>query len=361
MSDISKIKIENETYNVKDEISRQGITTLENSVNEISSQLNKKRTVLLIGDSYAEGYGNSESKGWAKTTIELLTKNNIDAFETYEGGAGFVNVGNSGNRFIDLMQNYNTTDKSIFTDIVVCGGTNDQSYSQAEIESRISDFINSAKTLYPNATVRIGMIGNNSEKSGTGRNVRYNLKTKVLQAYKNGNIYGATYLNNIEYINKNYSLFISDNVHLSDYSYIGRAVFNILMTNSLGITYPEESIIIRSTGLPGFTVRVQLNEDKLTFRTNVNRWDGGGSSFNWNTYAEVSNDVDLIYGKDTEADEEIKIPVDMTIVHSGGTSNVIGYLALKGHYLNLIVSGSYSGVSKLTVGACQITVDAINW
>ena len=53
MADISKIKLENETYNIKDEVARQALT---NAIHDdILSNTNNK--FVMIGDSIAEGYG----------------------------------------------------------------------------------------------------------------------------------------------------------------------------------------------------------------------------------------------------------------------------------------------------------------
>ena len=80
------------------------------------------------------------------------------------------------------------------------------------------------KINYPNARLLIGMCANHKDDAS----IRGQLDT-VLNAYKNANDYGAIYIENIELSNKNEQLFYSDKVHLTDYSYIGKSIFNSLM------------------------------------------------------------------------------------------------------------------------------------
>ena len=51
MADISKIRLENETYDIKDATARNDISSINTILNR---KLNKK--YLLVGDSYGEGY-----------------------------------------------------------------------------------------------------------------------------------------------------------------------------------------------------------------------------------------------------------------------------------------------------------------
>jgi hypothetical protein len=91
-----------------------------------------------------------------------------------------------------------------FTDIVACGGLNEQQGSNLgthstvdQIKQGISDFVSLAKTYYPNANIYIGHIGWATSK-GAGANIY--IRDKSIPAYREGTEQaGAKYLYNVEY------------------------------------------------------------------------------------------------------------------------------------------------------------------
>lgn len=123
-------------------------------INEINQRLDNmtNKKVIIIGDSYA-----NRTNSWA------------DRIKTYSGlgnncvikavsGVGFYNTINDVNFSTMVVDNIPFTGSEV-TDIIVCGGYNDQGASGANLESAINNFVTICKTNYPNAKIYVGFIG----------------------------------------------------------------------------------------------------------------------------------------------------------------------------------------------------------
>lgn len=247
------------------------------------------RKILFIGDSYCEGYSHDgNNNGWAwycgseylnlQGTIEKIpvTKNGTttqmdksnyntpnqndaavdttpsDQFERmYRGGAKFYHsTYTTGYTFKELLiQAHTRFPNSIFTDIIVCGGYNDRTNTAAQIESAIVDFIDQAKTYYPNVQVYIGHVGYNKQGSSSDTSIapsnwteiRQHMKEIGIPAYKNCIKYGAIYLNNVEYALNETGLTTTDGYHPSEAGNrcIAKAVAKAFLYGSAPIVDPN--------------------------------------------------------------------------------------------------------------------------
>jgi hypothetical protein len=188
------------------------VLTANNKTPLISSTI--ANNVLIIGDSYAEGYtpdGNvkgfptlmGEYAGWTE---------DVDFWKQYAGGAGFVSVGSLGKNFKDLITDafnrMTDTQRLSIKKILIAGGWNDAVSSTASITTAIKGTIESAKQMFKNAEIYIAMIGwsGNYDK-------REQIVKNVIPAYTRCGKYGAKYITNSEYIMHNYGGFASDNNH----------------------------------------------------------------------------------------------------------------------------------------------------
>lgn len=167
---------------------------LNNLNNRLNLVTNKK--ILFIGDSYL--------------TMDNGTTGVIDYFKTISGitnviynlysGVGFAYTVDNKN-FVNLL-NEVTSDNDV-TDIIVCGGYNDQYVNpKSDILSAINNFCNIAKTKFPNAKVYIGCAGFTMEEDK-----RYSC-FEVYNQYSLCNRYGAIYLNGVETVMHDTSLFV---------------------------------------------------------------------------------------------------------------------------------------------------------
>lgn len=216
MADISKIKIENATYDIKDDTARAEIETLQ-----IPRNFFEDRKFILIGDSYAVGetpQGNITS--WEQRFIDYTGISSSNVIKKAQGGAGFVNLGSNKN-FQTLLEE--VTSSNDITDIVVLGGYNDRSYNTTQIKNAINAFKIKATEKFPNANVHVGFVGWCKIASNF-----YNLE-EAINTYKDCcMLYGIHYLSGIEYsLHAYYSNFSSDDVHPND---IGQIVitFNLI-------------------------------------------------------------------------------------------------------------------------------------
>ena len=171
----------------------QNLIDVNSDLVKLNRTINKK--YIFIGDSYNEGYGHPDyNLGWGLILKDYLNLTNNDYYNLYEGGSGFVHVGNSGHTFQTLLESYESdiTNKNDITDIIIVGGYNDyDSNDESTINTAIGSMMSYIKTNYPNAKTYIGMVGNNSDWSNSGLFIRNYLSYKVLPAYKDCQKYGC--------------------------------------------------------------------------------------------------------------------------------------------------------------------------
>lgn len=205
-----------EFFNYVPMIDRNGnivkVLTANNKTPLISSTI--ANNVLIIGDSYAEGYtpdGNvkgfptlmGEYAGWTE---------DVDFWKQYAGGAGFVSVGSAGKNFMNLITDafnrMTETQRLSIKKILIAGGWNDAVSSTASILTAIKGTVDRAKQMFKNAEIYIAMIGwsGNYEK-------REQIVKNVIPAYTRCGRYGAKYITNSEYIMHNYGGISSDKNH----------------------------------------------------------------------------------------------------------------------------------------------------
>ena len=192
MADISKIKLENTTYNIKDQVARNNIAVLNRLIN---------KKIVIIGDSYTVTY--NQPSQWVNKFQELTGISDITT--NAKGGVGFCNSVD-GQNFNSLLNSVTSSDD--VTDVICVGGYNDMGYSQNDIETAINVFCTTSKTKFPNAKIYIGMCAWCFNYSNT-----YNISNKVLSAYQCCKKYGAIYLNGIENILHDTSLLQNDGFH----------------------------------------------------------------------------------------------------------------------------------------------------
>ncbi len=186
--------------------------TINNRLTAIETELGNldDREFIFIGDSFGEGW----TPDGSTTPFPELFKDhyNIENSKWHSSqvsGSGFCN----GSTFLtQLTSLYSSiTDRTKITDIYVLGGRNDFGYSPEQIKQAKIAFINYAKVNYPNATIKIGFIGRSFEFTDATSMVRqYN----TLVGYREDcELYGAIYLNKIDYCLNNMSFFASDHKH----------------------------------------------------------------------------------------------------------------------------------------------------
>lgn len=229
-------------------------------------KLERKKRIILIGDSYSEGYtpdGNVTS--WSDIIVSSLP--NIDFINLRLGGSGFVNE----TTFLQQLQNANIPSHDTIDEIYVIGGYNDIYYSVGVIKSAIKTFSDYTKINYINAKVYIGFCGNyvkDSSNVGKFGNVYY--------AYKNSCLHNANlnYIDNLQYVLLNSTYFSSDGFHpnlegqkvLSGYikQFINNKKFDV---QTIYVQNKFSSLKVNENIFCG----MQIYNNTLTFKMTLNR------------------------------------------------------------------------------------------
>lgn len=218
MADISKIRLQNETYNIKDQTARDNLQNINEHIN-----IEESNKTIFLGDSYIEGYspdGNiPENERFAQVFCKLMGITDFQVF--YRGGIGFYQeVANI--NILRLLQNNidNISNKELVKNIIVPIGWNDcysANSTKQNISNAIRDFVEYCKIQFPNATVYIAQVGCCTSFTENNRNERmYRLMEQVAPAYANTSVVNGksyVFLNGLQYTLHNSDLMSSDGVH----------------------------------------------------------------------------------------------------------------------------------------------------
>ena len=224
MADISKIRLENETYNIKDTTARNSISSINTILNR---QLNKK--FLLVGDSYGEGYSaDGYVESWCTKFKNYLGLTSENCSVIVAGGYGF----GTSNNFATLIQNA-TADDNI-TDIILLGGYNDISSSFGNIKVGMQNFKTACASKFPNGVIKIGFVGwSNNPSKLFGLRIACD---NYIRSCKELNI---SYLNNMDYsLHEYFNSFSSDDFHPNNYGQeqITNNLINAYNTGNANVT-----------------------------------------------------------------------------------------------------------------------------
>lgn len=337
--------------------------TVSNKVNGVSDKVARNNmpsnmdNVIAIGDSYAL----TADTNWADYMRSMFGLASNKFYKSALGSTGFGAVA-QGKNFTSLLQdayNANTAEfNSSVTHIVVCGGANDLAISGATVLAGIQSFLALKATLYPNARVYIGFIGNT--KSATNKQYI----SEMMYYYKNSQgVY--TYLDGVEYIMHRYDFFQSDGVHPNPTASatIGRYIARCILDGSVSVVYMRKSVstvhdrniyemldngmvTISSNGIMEFDV------NDLTL-TNGQRYELGtlGDGYAWGSYFEDAvTDVAFWF-----------LGQNSTWVTGQGT---VGLYENKLYLYPIVISGSsgpasYTHISKLRINKFEIHVPTL--
>lgn len=169
----------------------------------------KRRNIIVIGDSYATGdqynTGQVTNPTWAELFKNAMQLDNDHYHLSCVNGSGFASGSPT---FLGQLQNLNITDKNLITDILVVGGYNDKVSTYGNIMSAIDAFMTYVKNNYVNARVSIACVG--WTVNAINRNP---IMLHVIPAYSQCGLYSARYLCNTEYIMHDYDLYANDKFH----------------------------------------------------------------------------------------------------------------------------------------------------
>lgn len=184
------------------------IATLQaqiDAINATLADLGSKKYVVIC-DSYGNRTNVSGRNFYQQAFYDLEI---TDYYGFDRDGAGFAMTGSL--NFLAVLQDNESSipDRTEITDIIVCGGANDQ-ITPADIDTGIDAFMTYVKTEYPNAKVQIGHFTASIAPAYVG-NFGVSIANYKAAAAK----YDAKYIENSEFIMLKLAFYDTDNVHPS--------------------------------------------------------------------------------------------------------------------------------------------------
>lgn len=196
-------------------------TNLQKNINDngtllsaLRQEFNSTRTaksVVIIGDSYAEGYTpDGNVTGWADKVASSMPYCTFKI--KYSGGAGFSHVSAStGKKFIDLLNEAGSemteANRNNVSLVLIGGGMNDRDQTKADLKTAIDVFATRCRELYPYADITYAFIGWSSSNS-----VRNQLRTECSNL-RSCRTSGMKIITSTAFTLHDYKYFSSDGIH----------------------------------------------------------------------------------------------------------------------------------------------------
>ena len=334
--------------------------------NDPTEPVEEKPYYLFIGDSYA-----NRENSWVDRLVSLLGLTSDDYTALRISGSGFLKDNYNYGTFQQNMENAAITDKTKVTDIIVCGGANDRTYTQTEIDTAIGAFCTSAKTNYPNAQVYIGMIAWSVKPS------EYESLSTMLVAYSLCNKYGAIYLSGVEHALHRGSACFEDDFHpnATGQAYLAKAIYQAYKSGAYvellrfrDFTFTGTAADITSNPLSGhIDIYHSGGNDIIEIKQRVdiegtlsrNTWYRLGSLYNTFIFGnnDAANDIafhDMVcYARNTATNAFELVKVEMRF------TKYDGYQYTNTAWDFRFISPSAATISELYIGACKIVLDSM--
>ena len=161
-----------------------------------------ERRYVFMADSYGDFHSSIDDKdhGWPREVIAMLGLTSDNSYDFSMGSRGFAYNPVVGTFEDGLKQAISSiSSPGTITDLIVCGGTNDMvglqqgKITTTELDNAIKSFVTYAKSVLPNANIRIGFNGF----------IIYHIYAtpfiNALYSYRKCVLYGASYIANMEW------------------------------------------------------------------------------------------------------------------------------------------------------------------
>lgn len=332
----------------------------------VQNSVGDNRYYLFIGDSYA-----NRDNSWVDRLVSKLRLTSDQYTALRISGSGFLKDNYNLGTFQQNMENADITDKTKVTDIIVCGGANDRTYTQTEVDNAIGDFCTSAKTNYPNAQVYIGMIAWSIDPE------QYPDLAKMRNAYMLCNKYDAVYLTGVEYALHRGTNQFEDAWHpnANGQAYLAKAIYQAykagsysedLMFLNQSFDTANRSAEVTSETLSG-NMTIYQSGSEVTLSVDQRALISG--TFNRNTWYKLGQFTNTpIFGKVYSSTNYIDIPA----YSRNASTNNFEYVKLELQFYKStsysvpetqirfrVLSSTASTVSEVYIGETKIKLNAM--
>lgn len=185
--------------------------TLLSALRQEFNSTRTAKSVVIIGDSYAEGYTpDGNVTGWADKVASSMPYCTFKI--KYSGGAGFSHVSAStGKKFIDLLNEAGNemteANRNNVSMVLIGGGMNDRDQTKADLKTSIDAFATRCRKLYPYADIVYAFIGWSSSSQ-----VRNQLRTECSNL-RSCRTSGMKIITSTAFTLHDYKYFSSDGIH----------------------------------------------------------------------------------------------------------------------------------------------------
>lgn len=198
-------------YNEQIETYRAEVEAIEPVVTKLNNNINGK--YIFIADSY----GMSEYGNWCYYLAQCLGLSASDYHSVIVSG-GSLYAGNLLSNLTAYANTLSSDEKDGVGKVVYLGGINDAHTDAstgdfANVKTGLSDLCTYVKNNFTNATFYIGYIGNSRSDSAILNGRSWENIAESFSIYSKCGEYGAVFLNNLEIVMHDYSLFRTDGIH----------------------------------------------------------------------------------------------------------------------------------------------------
>lgn len=306
------------------------------------------RKYVLIGDSYGQGYTPDGSvNGWCVLFRDKLGLNADNCIILTTGGSSFAHAGAEWSDVVLAQE----ADAAV-TDVIVCGGYNDNPYTENQVSLGMYNFKQACDVKYPNADVYVGFIGGNTNDT----NVGYNLFRCAVWYSK----YAGW--NNMKHLEgtKNalfdaYTFFSSDGIHPNQdgQNSIARAIINAYLHGDAGVMANYENL----TCTPSNDWNA-INDTSLI-----------GVTFSDGVYHLTQRDKLIISGDSHTLNCNGKTWIEMATISGGyihgdyyGRTNALANMIIKSGSTYYHINGTIKiQDKKLWIACSRVTSDGTNY
>jgi hypothetical protein len=239
----------------------------------------RKKKYIFIGDSYGAGLTPEGTiMGWCERVKKNLGLEDKDCMISCIGGSGFcVNT-----TFLDQLKRFK--DDIGVTDIVVCGGYNDNGCDYNSIYNAVTEFVSYAKNHFPMARVGLGFIAFSTQTNGIELNLgttKTNYENAILEN-------GGWYMTGVENSLLLTSHMASDGFHPNEdgMSYLAKMICNGVLTGTCNPSWHyvhlpvvNSNLITKASGTESFGISYENGWCSIStqslIRVNMNSYNYG--------------------------------------------------------------------------------------